>query len=168
MKRLFILMFVLVFVFLNSTTVFAEEEKTDAPKAAAAAADSVADVNVPVDPNTSSDPNVLKEHFPEVLKAVEKIGKKGKKEIGAWRRLKAEGSSELFISAIEQATAELNLIKKYAAEEGAVKTKAAIELLLADRAERFSKIAKRLEREEERLKKTRARPDRTRRRPSRD
>ncbi len=174
MKNLFVLMSILMLVLCGSINISAETEDekalnseeevavkpdadaekiatdTDAEKIVTDA-NAISDANATLDANAPFDPNAIEERFPDVAKAVSIAARSGRKEATGWRSLKAEGGADLLKSAREQITAELNLIRKFAEEEGAVKTKAAIDLLLIDRADRFEKIIEKLEREEERL-----------------
>ena len=168
MKRLFILVTVLLFVFLGLTNVSAEPEKKKEKAAASekAVKKTVTDANAPVDVNTPVDPNeLLRMQYPEVTKAVNKIAKKGRKEMNLLRRLKAEGSIDLLNAANEQVIIELGLLRELAFEEGAKRTATAIDLLLVSRNERFEKAIQKLKKEKEKLQQRRQRGER--RRPSR-
>lgn len=88
----------------------------------------------------------LKE-FEGLEKELEKVNKEGGREIREWVRGPAKERMRLAKVMQKQVSAELVLARKLAVEEGALKTKAAIEALLLDRQERFEKMFKKMEAE---------------------
>ena len=131
----------------------------------------VADVNTVTDVNVAAEPNAAKpEWLQELEGALERLKRESEKEIHAWMRGEIENKARLAEAVQEQATAELNFIREFAVEEGAVKTTEAVDRLLAGRNERFGEIAKRMEeeRKRERLREREERRDRDREQRRRD
>ena len=120
----------------------------------------VADVNAVADVNVAAEPNAAKaEWIEELEKALERVKREGEKEIRAWLRGEIENKPRLAEAVQEQVAAELNFIREFAVEEGAVKTTEAVDRLLAGRNERFEEITKRME-EERRRERLREREER--------
>ena len=138
------------------------------------------------DANSPAEPNAVKtaiEEIPEELaEAMQHIERQGRTETREWMRGEAGNRINLAKTVQEQATTELNLLRQFAVEEGAVKTTKAIDLLLANRQQRLERILERMEeqrkrdREQDRPTRTRERtrdedqrrPDRERRRRERE
>jgi len=130
-----------------------------------------ADANSIADVNATTDPNVVRariEQFEGLQEALNEVTWEGKNEMREWGRGADENRLDLLHAVQEQVTAEFNLLRKLAVEEGAVKTTAAIDGLLADRQERFGKIIKKMERDRERLRLRSQREDRRSRDRGRD
>jgi hypothetical protein len=126
-------------------------------------ANSIADANAATDVNATTDPNVVRariEQFEGLEEALNKVTREGKKEMREWTQGTAEDKLDLVQAVQEQVTAEFNFLRELAVEEGAVKTTAAIDGLLADRQERFGKIIKKMERDRERFRRRSEREDR--------
>ncbi len=121
------------------------------------------DANSIVDVNATTDPNAVRagiEEFEGLEEALNKVAREGKKEMREWTQGTAEDKLDLVQAVQEQVTAEFNFLRELAVEEGAVKTTAAIDGLLAERQERFGKIIKKMERDRERLRRRSEREDR--------
>jgi len=121
-----------------------------------------ADVNAAVDPNTV---RAKIEEFEGLGEALEQIDREGRNGIREWTR-RTEDRLDLALAVQKQITAELNLLRGLAVEEGAVKTTAAIDGILLDRQERFKGVIEKLEKERERLRRRSEREDRGRERES--
>ena len=122
-----------------------------------------ADANSIADSNAAADANAVRakiEEFEGLGEALEQVEKESKDEIREWTRSKAEDKLDLALAVQKQITAEFNFLRKLAVEEGAVKTTAAIDVLLLDRQERFGDIIEKLEKERERLRRRSEREER--------
>lgn len=189
MKRLAILITILLVVSLTFTNTFAaaKDEQSDKPEKSKAPKGSPGQTKKALpDANSPAEPNVVKtapEEIPEELaKAMQHIESEGRAETREWTRGEAEEKINLAKAVQRQVTTELNFLRKFAVEEGAVKTTKAIDLLLANRRQRFKGILERMEeqrqrdREQDRATRTRdrtrdedqRRPDRERRRRERE
>jgi hypothetical protein len=148
-----------VFVILSESFVGAQEEvyrptrRSRAPRRGTSRARRMrADVNSVFGTVESlTDPNAIRTKLKE-LKDIEKALKEvsrqsGKKEQGAWIRGTIEDRIDLAIAVEKQVVAELNLVRKAGAEEGAQKTTAAIDGILLDRRERFGKLLAKMDTE---------------------
>jgi len=126
------------------------------------------DVNSTTDANSTADPNAVRakiEEFEGLGEALEQIDREGRNGIREWTR-RTEDRLDLSLAVQEQITAELNLLRELAVEEGAVKTTAVIDGVLLDRQERFKGVIEKLEKERERLRRRSEREDRDRERES--
>jgi hypothetical protein len=115
----------------------------------------------PADVNTVEDSNRI---LGELKKDLADIDKEGQKEIKEWTRKDSERRTtitasavlenkiELVKKAMDQVIKELNFLKTVAVGEGAKKTAAAIDTLLADRKVRFEKMIAQIKEEVSRLK----------------
>ncbi len=189
MKRLAILITILLVVSLTFTNSFAaaKVEQSGKPEKSKAPEDSPKQIRKAVsDANSPAEPNVVKaapEEIPEELaKAMQRIESEGRAETREWTRGEAGNRINLAKTVQEQAATELNFLRQFAVEEGAVRTTKAIDLLLANRRQRFKGILERMEeqrqrdREQDRATRTRdrtrdedqRRPDRERRRRERE
>ncbi len=177
MKVSAISILILLVVFLSFIAAFAQppvyppgylpQLREDREKPAKKPADKeTADANSIADANATTDPNVIRariEQFEGLQEALNKVTREGKNEMREWKRSTAEDNLDLAQTVQEQVTAELNFLRELAVEEGAVKTTAAIDGLLADRQERFGKIIEKMERDREKLRRRSEREDRRRR-----
>jgi len=108
----------------------------------------------------------------DIEKAFEDVKQSGQKEGREWLRFKDKERISLARAIQGQVLDELNVLREIAVEEDAVKTTAAIDMLIADRQERYEKVLTRIEtedekmrrREEMRSKRVREREDRRQRR----
>lgn len=124
------------------------------------------------DANSVTDPNkpayMMFEGLEEALK---RVNKESRKEIREWTRSTAEDKTSLVKAVQEQVMAEFNFLRELAVEEGAEKTVAAIDGLIADREKRFEEITQKMEEARKRLRKREERRgkdrDRTREREPR-
>lgn len=132
-----------------------------------------ADANSVTDPNK---PAYMK--FEGLEEALKRVNQEGRKEIREWTRSTVEDKTNLVKAVQKQAMAEFNFLRELAVEEGAEKTAAAIDGLIADREKRFGEITKKIEATMKRLKgregrrgrdrgdqRRRSREDRSRRTP---
>jgi uncharacterized coiled-coil protein SlyX len=135
----------------------------------------IKDVNS-ADANSVTDPNEPAYMMFEGLEAaLKRVNQGSRRETREWTRGATEDKISLVTAAQEQVMAELNFVREIAVEEGAEKTTAAIDGLIADRQQRFEEMTKKMEvaikrlkeREEKRVR-GRDRRDRTQRRRSRD
>lgn len=182
MKRLVILITILLVVSLTFTNSFAaaSHEQSDKPEKSRPSKNSPEQIQKTTpDANSPAEPNAVKtvaEEIPEELaEAMRRIESEGRAETREWMRGEAGNRINLAKTVQEQVTTELNFLRQFAVEEGAVKTTKAIDLLLANRQQRLERILERMEeqkqRDSEQDKPTRTR-DRTRdedqRRPDRE
>jgi hypothetical protein len=99
------------------------------PRKKQADANSAAD-----DANSIGDPNQEKyKMFEGLAEVLEDVNQQARTEAREWMRGEAEQKTQLLEAVNEQVTAEYNVLRALAVEEGAVKTTAAIDKLLADR-----------------------------------
>ena len=132
----------------------------------------VKDANTTADANSiteTNEPNVTQpayKMYEGLEEALEDINQSGQTEMREWERGDVGNKINLTKDVQEQVTAELNFIREIAVEEGAAKTTAAIDGLLAYREKRYEEINEKLE---EARKRQRAREERrdTRERESR-
>jgi len=107
---------------------------------------SVVDANAVADPNVAADPNKTRlKVFKGLEEALERVDKDSQREIREWMRSTVENRLNLTKAVQKQVISELNFIREFAVEEGAVKTTEAIDRLLASREERFEKIINKME-----------------------
>ena len=121
------------------------------------------DANSIADANAATDANAVRariEQFEGLEEALNKVTRESKNEMREWTRGTAEDKLDLVQAVQEQVTVEFNFLRELAVEEGAVKTTAAIDGLLADRQERFGKIIKKMENDRERLRRRSEQEDR--------
>lgn len=119
--------------------------------------------NSTADANAATDANAVRariEEFEGLEDALRQVTRRSKDEMREWARGPAEDRLDLVQAVQEQVTAEFDFLRELAIEEGAVKTTAAIDGLLAERQERFGKIVKKMERDRERLRHRSEREDR--------
>lgn len=121
------------------------------------------------DANSVTDPNkpayMMFEGLEEALK---RVNQKSKKESRAWtlglvEKGAAEKRMNLLKAVQEQVVEEFNFLREFAVEEGAVKTVAAIDGLIADREKRFEEITQKMEAAMKRLREREGRRGRDRR-----
>jgi hypothetical protein len=114
------------------------------------------DVNMPgADVNVAREPNEenLKAGMSEDLeKAFAEVKRGGQKEGREWMRFDAEQRMGLAKAIQSQVLDELNVLRGIAVEEKAIKTTAAIDILIADRKERYEKVLNRMESEDEKAR----------------
>jgi hypothetical protein len=126
------------------------------------------------DANSVTDPNkpayMMFEGLEEALK---RVNKESRKETREWTRSTAEDKTSLVKAVQKQVMAEFNFLRELAVEEGAEKTAAAIDGLIADREKRFEEITQKMEaamkrnrRGRDRETRRRSREDRSRRTPT--
>ena len=128
----------------------------------AADVNSTADVNAVSDVNAVAEPNIVKPEW--LLKLEDELSKlytkrTGEEELREWGRGEVERKMSLAELVEARVTAELNLIHDIAADEGAEKTKEAVDCLLTARGKRYEEISQRIE-EERRRQRLRDRDDR--------
>jgi len=108
------------------------------------------------DANSVTDPNkpayMMFEGLEEALK---RINQESRKEIREWTRSTTEDRTNLVKAMQNQVMAEFNFLRELAVEEGAEKTAAAIDGLIADREKRFEEITKKMEAAMKRLSRER-------------
>lgn len=127
----------------------------------------VDDANTVVETETIAEVNIPEEYEKEL----ERLIKNSKRVSREWTRRTITKRTILFKSVYKQNDAELALIRKLAAEEGAAKTTMVIDKLLADKQEQFEETIKKIEEAEEKAKlrergktkRTRTREDRNKR-----
>ena len=121
----------------------AEEEKQERKP--------VKDANTTADANSITETNEPNANQPAykmyegLEEALEDINQSGRTEISEWERGDVGNKIKLAKDVQEQITAELNFIRELAVEEGAAKTTAAIDGLLAYREKRSEEINEKLE-----------------------
>ena len=108
----------------------------------------VADANAAVEPN-AEDPQA--KMLEDIEKAFGNLKRGSQKEERGWVQLKAEKKMQLAKAVQEQLLAELDVLREIAVEEEAVKTTAAIDMLIADRQGRFEKVLERMKAEDEKM-----------------
>ena len=97
------------------------------------------------DVNTATDPNAVKvrvKMFPGLEKALTSIDKQGQNEIRLWMYSRVDNRIGQVRGVQKQVKAELDFVRKLAAEERAVKTTAAIDGVLFVRKERYDRLLK--------------------------
>jgi len=131
------------------------------------------------------EPNAVKakaKRLEGMEKALADINRQGQREMRQWTQAGIEDGAGLAEAVQMQVAAELNFIRQIALEEGAVKTTAAIDGILASRQQRFERLIKaiqarqekaRLSEREQRMEKRQGRTrrssrDRSQRRRSRE
>lgn len=107
-----------------------------------------ADTNIAAEPNAE---DLQAKMLEDIEKAFENLRRGSQKEERGWLQLKAERKMQLAKTVQEQLLDELNVLRKIAVEEGAVKTTAAIDMLISDRQEQLKTMLKRMEAEEEKM-----------------
>jgi len=116
----------------------------------------VGDVNVTgADANTTVEPNVEGPHakmLKDIEKAFEDVKRGGQKEGREWLKFKDKERISLTRAIQGQVLDELDVLREIAVEEEAVKTTAAIDMLIADRQERYKKVLTRMETEDEKMR----------------
>ncbi len=93
------------------------------------------------------DPNAIStkvNEFEGLQARIDDVCKKDRREFGRWTRVPIEDPVGLATETQRQIITEMVMIRELAAEEGAVKTTAAIDSLLIDRQGRLDKIIKRM------------------------
>ena len=119
---------------------FAQEDANKTP--------GIADSNAAADPNEVIRANVRT--FEGLETALESVSQKSQEEVREWTHGAVEDRLNLAKAVQEQIVAELDFIRKFAVEEGATKTTAAIDGLLMSRQERFEEIIRNMEEERRR------------------
>ena len=121
------------------------------------------------DANSVTDPNkpayMMFEGLEEALK---RVNKESRKETREWTRSTAEDKTSLVKAVQKQVMAEFIFLRELAVEEGAEKTAAAIDGLIADREKRFKEITQKMEAAMKSNRRGRDRRDRETRRRSRE
>lgn len=189
MKRLVILITILLVVsltFTNSVAAARDEQSDRSEKSRPHKGSPKQIQKTTPDANSPAKPNAVKtaaEEIPEELaEAMRRIESEGRAETRERMRGEPEDRINLAKTVQKQIITELNFLRQFAVEEGAVKTTKAIDLLLANRQQRFERILERMEeqkqrdREQDRPTRTRdrtrdedqRRPDRERRRRERE
>lgn len=116
------------------------------------------------DANSVTDPNkpayMMFEGLEEALKRVDQ---ESRREIREWTRSTTEDKINLAKVVQKQVMAEFNFLRELAVEEGAEKTAAAIDGLIADREKRFEEITQKMEATMNRLRERDGRRGRDRR-----
>lgn len=116
------------------------------------------------DANSVTDPNkpayMMFEGLEEALKRVDQ---ESRREIREWTRSTTEDKINLAKVVQKQVMAEFNFLRELAVEEGAEKTAAAIDGLIADREKRFEEITQKMEATMKRLREREGRRNRDRR-----
>ncbi len=107
-----------------------------------------ADANIPREPNAE---DLHAKMLEDIEKAFENLKRGSQKEEREWVQLKAEEKTDLVKAVRKQLLAELDVLREIAVEEEAVKTTAAIDMLIADRQGRFEKVLKRMKAEDEKM-----------------
>jgi len=115
------------------------------------------DANSFTAPNAPNAPIPAYKMFEGLEEALEQLNRTGVGEIREWERGDVANKINLAKTVEEQITAEFNFIRELAVEEGAAKTTAAIDGLLAHRQKRSEEINQKLE---EARKRQRAREER--------
>ena len=126
-------------------------------------ANSIADANSVTDPNKPA--YMMFEGLEEALKRVDQ---ESRKETREWTRGTTEDKTNLVKAVQKQVMAEFNFLRELAVEEGAEKTAAAIDGLIADREKRFEEITQKMEAAMKRLREREGRRGRDRGRGDRD
>lgn len=131
-----------------------------------------AEIKESADVNTANDPNAILarvEQFEGLEDELRHIDMESREEIRQWTQ-RTDDKMDLVMSVQQQITTELTFLRQLAAEEGAVKTTAAIDKIMLDRRQRYKDVIEKFERERERLRREEERErermerDRTRRR----
>lgn len=122
------------------------------------------------DANSVTDPNkpayMMFEGLEEALK---RVNQESRKETREWMRGTDEDKTSLVKAVQKQVMAEFNFLRELAVEEGAEKTAAAIDGLIADREKRFEEITQKMEAAmKQRNRRGRDRRDRETKRRSRE
>ncbi len=115
------------------------------------------------DANSVTDPNKPAYMMFEGLEeAMKRVNKESRKETREWTRSTAEDKTSLVKAVQKQVMAEFNFLRELAVEEGAEKTAAAIDGLIADREKRFEEITQKMEAAMKSNRRSRDRRDRDR------
>ena len=121
------------------------------------------------DANSVTDPNKPAYMMFEGLEAaLKRVNQGSRRETREWIRGTAEDKTSLVKAVQKQVMAEFNFLRELAVEEGAEKTAAAIDGLIADREKRFEEITQKMEAAMKSNKRSRDRRDRSQRRRSRE
>jgi hypothetical protein len=126
------------------------------------------------DANSVTDPNKPAYMMFEGLEAaLKRVNQGSRRETREWIRGTTEDKTSLVKAVQKQVMAEFNFLRELAVEEGAEKTAAAIDGLIADREKRFEEITQKMEaamkrnrRGRDRETRRRSREDRSRRTPT--
>ena len=133
----------------------------------------IKDANTTADANSvteTNEPNATQpayKMYEGLEEALEDINQSGQTEISEWERGDVGNKINLAKDVQEQITAELNFIREIAVEEGAAKTTAAIDGLLAYREKRSEEINEKLEEARKRQRSREERRDSREREPRR-
>jgi len=133
------------------------------PQKKTADANSIGEVNAVKEPNViAGEPNAPKEpnEIDKLKKSFESINKNSQKETQEWTRNMAENRRTLAEAVRDQVADELKFIRDIAVKEGAIKTAAAIDIVLADRNERYAKIVEKAAKAKELIAERRAKEER--------
>ena len=121
------------------------------------------------DANSVTDPNKPAYMMFEGLEAaLKRVNQGSRRETREWIRGTAEDKTSLVKAVQKQVMAEFNFLRELAVEEGAEKTAAAIDGLIADREKRFEEITQKMEAAMKSNRRGRDRRDRETRRRSRE
>jgi len=116
------------------------------------------------DANSVTDPNKPAYMMFEGLEeALRRVDQESRREMREWTRNTAEDKTSLVKAVQKQVMAEFNFLRELAVEEGAEKTAAAIDGLIADREKRFEEITQKMEAAMKRLREREGRRGRDRR-----
>ncbi len=116
------------------------------------------------DANSVTDPNKPAYMMFEGLEAaLRRVDQESRRETREWMRGTDEDKISLVKAVQEQVMAEFNFLRELAVEEGAEKTAAAIDGLIADREKRFEEITQKMEAAMKRLREREGRRGRDRR-----
>lgn len=110
------------------------------------------DANSVIDPNDPNATIAAYKKFEGLEEALGRLNSEGEKEIQEWTRGAVEIKMNLVKLVQEQVIAEFNFLRELAVEEGAAKTTAAIDGLLADRQKRFEETTQKIEEARRRLR----------------
>ena len=113
----------------------------------------IKDANSIADANSVTDPNKpVYMMFEGLEEALKRVDQESRKEIREWTRSTTEDKTNLVKAVQKQVMAEFNFLRELAVEEGAEKTAAAIDGLIADREKRFEEITQKMEAAMKRLR----------------
>jgi hypothetical protein len=116
------------------------------------------------DANSVTDPNEPAYMMFEGLEeALRRVNQESRREMREWTRGASEDKTNLVKAVQKQVMAEFNFLRELAVEEGAEKTAAAIDGLIADREQRFEEITQKMEAAMKRLRGREGRRGRDRR-----
>lgn len=139
----------------SNTDANSESQSAQTEQTAGVLEQSQAQAEVAVDANNSQEPNSIDQGvaaFEGLEKVLKRLNMQSRNEVKEWMEKKLGNRIKLAETVQKQISEELSFIRELAAEEGAVKTIAALDKLLADRQERFEKVLKKLEKTSRRMR----------------